>query len=79
MDGSEITAADLNQDNLPELVLTTNGDPDNISPDQPHGYLMILDAAGNMLHDIQRDGRSYQPGVSKTAIIAPCLNLLLYN
>jgi hypothetical protein len=30
-------------------------------------------ARGNFL----RDGLSHRPGVSKTAIIAPCLNLLL--
>jgi hypothetical protein len=53
MYASEITAADLNQDNIPELVLTTYGDPDNITPGQPHGYLMILDASGNVLYDIQ--------------------------
>ena len=53
MYASEITVADLNQDNTPELILTTYGDPDNISPGRPHGYLMILDNAGNILFDIQ--------------------------
>ena len=53
MYASEITVADLNQDNIPELILTTYGDPENISPGQPHGYLMILDNHGNLLFDIQ--------------------------
>ena len=53
MYASEITVADLNQDNTPELILTTYGDPENIKPGQPHGYLMILDNHGNLLFDIQ--------------------------
>ncbi|MEA3548276.1 MAG: VCBS repeat-containing protein [Thermodesulfobacteriota bacterium] len=53
MYASEIMVADLNQDNIPELILTTYGDPDNITPGQPHGYLMILDNQGNILYDIQ--------------------------
>ena len=53
MYASEITVADLNQDNVPELILTTYGDPENITPGKAHGYLMILDNQGNVLHDIQ--------------------------
>jgi len=53
MYASEIMVADLNRDNVPELILTTYGDPDNIKPDQTHGYLMILDRNGNLLHDLQ--------------------------
>ena len=53
MYASEITVADLNQDNTPELILTTYGDPENITPGSPHGYLMILDNAGNILFDMQ--------------------------
>lgn len=47
------SVADLNQDNIPELILTTYGDPENITPGQPHGYLMNLDNSGNILFDIQ--------------------------
>lgn len=53
MYGSEIVVADLNNDNLPELILTTFGDPDNIAPGLAHGYLMILDSAGDILFDLQ--------------------------
>lgn len=53
MYASEIMVADLNQDNVPELVLTTYGDPDNIAPNRPHGYLMILNRNGKVLHDIR--------------------------
>lgn len=52
MYASEIMVADLNQDQIPELVLTTYGDPDGLAPGQDHGYLMILDRDGNVLHDI---------------------------
>ncbi len=52
MYGSEIVVADLNRDNVPELLLTTFGDPDNISPGLAHGYLMVLDVAGNTLFDL---------------------------
>ena len=53
MYASEIMVADLNRDNVPELILTTYGDPENIAPGKAHGYLMILDNQGNILHDIQ--------------------------
>ena len=52
MYASEIMVADLNQDQIPELVLTTYGDPDGIAHNQDHGYLMILDRDGNVIHDI---------------------------
>jgi hypothetical protein len=53
MYASEVMAVDLNQDDTPELVLTTFGDPETLVPGVPHGYLMILDKDGNVLHDIQ--------------------------
>ena len=53
MYASEIMVADLNQDNTPELILTTYGDPESITPGLAHGYLMILDNSGNILFDIQ--------------------------
>jgi len=53
MYGSEIVVADLNRDGIPELILTTYGDPDNITPGKAHGYLMILDNSGNLLFDLQ--------------------------
>ncbi len=53
MYGSEIVVADLNRDNVPELILTTYGDPENITPGKAHGYLMILDNNGNLLYDLQ--------------------------
>ncbi|RUM38303.1 MAG: hypothetical protein DSY70_08110 [Desulfobulbus sp.] len=53
MYASEITVADLNQDNIPELILTTYGDPDNITPGVAHGFLMVLDNRGNTLFDLQ--------------------------
>jgi hypothetical protein len=53
MYASEIMVADLNRDRLPELILTTYGDPDSLVPNQPHGYMMILDRNGNVVHDIE--------------------------
>ena len=53
MYASEIMVADLNQDNIPELILTTYGNPESVTPGQAHGYLMILDRDGNVLHDIE--------------------------
>jgi hypothetical protein len=53
MYASEVVAADLNQDNTAELILTTFGDPESIAPGQAHGYLMILDKNGNILHDLE--------------------------
>ena len=53
MYASEVMVADLNQDQLPELILTTYGDPDKIVANQAHGYLMILDRNGQILHDLE--------------------------
>jgi hypothetical protein len=53
MYASEIMAADLNKDGFAELILTTYGDPENLVPNQSHGYLMILDRDGNVLYDIE--------------------------
>ena len=53
MYASELMAADLNQDGISELIFTTYGDPDTIAPGVPHGYLMVLDRNGNVLHDIE--------------------------
>ncbi len=53
MYASEITVADLDQDNRPELILTTYGDPENITPGLAHGYLMILDNTGRILYDLR--------------------------
>ena len=72
MYASEITVADLNQDGEPELVLTTYGDPDNLAPGLAHGYLMILDKAGKVLHDIQLPEQGTN-GNGKGAPSAPTL------
>lgn len=72
MYASEITVADLNMDGTPELVLTTYGDPDNLAPGVPHGYLMILDKAGNVLHDVQLPEQGTN-GNGKGAPAAPTL------
>ena len=64
--------ADLNQDSEPELVLTTYGDPDNLAPGIPHGYLMILDKAGNVLHDLELPEQGTD-GNGKGAPAAPTL------
>ena len=45
---SEVIVADLNQDGVPELLLSTFGDPDVPSS----GHLAILDANGQLLHDV---------------------------
>ena len=52
MYASEIAAADLNKDGSAELIFTTYGPPDSVSS-APHGYLMVLDGNGNVLHDLQ--------------------------
>jgi len=52
MYASELMVADLDRDDLPEIIFTTFGDPDSLAPDQPHGYLMILDREGRVLHDV---------------------------
>ncbi len=48
MYASEVTVADLNQDGKPELLFTTFGDSDT----NDSGNLVILDAGGNLLHDV---------------------------
>jgi hypothetical protein len=48
MFSSEPTLADLNRDGHAEVLLTTFGDPDV----HDSGYLMILSAAGVVLHDV---------------------------
>jgi hypothetical protein len=48
MYASEVTAADLNRDGLPELIFTTYGDPDVTDS----GFLIILGADGSLLHDV---------------------------
>ena len=72
MYASEILAADLNQDDIPELVLTTYGDPESVSPGEAHGYLMILDNEGNLLHDIELPQQGTN-GNGKGAPAAPTL------
>ncbi len=53
MYASEAMVVDLNQDSLPEIIFTTYGDPDNIVHGVSHGYLVILDRNGNVVHDIE--------------------------
>ena len=53
MYASEVVVADLNQDGIPELILTTFGDPESLAPGQPHGYLMIVDIEGDILFDLE--------------------------
>jgi hypothetical protein len=48
MYASEVTVADLSQDGSPELVFSTFGAPDVLDS----GHLVILDAAGNLVHDV---------------------------
>ena len=72
MYASEILVADLNQDDVPELILTTYGDPDDIAEGEAHGYLMILDRYGNVLHDIELPEQGTN-GNGKGAPAAPTL------
>ena len=69
---SEILVADLNQDGTNELVLTTYGNPNPIAPGQPHGYLMLLNNQGVVLHDIQLPTQGSN-GNGKGAPAAPTL------
>jgi hypothetical protein len=55
MFSSEVTVADLNRDGSPELLLTTYGDP-NV---HDSGRLMILSAAGAVLHDLALPNPGY--------------------
>ena len=52
MYASEISVADLNNDGSAELIFTTYGPPNSVNS-APHGYLMILDVNGVVLHDVQ--------------------------
>ncbi len=52
MYASEIAAVDLNRDNQVELIFTTYGPPHSASS-VAHGYLMILDSNGAVLHDLK--------------------------
>lgn len=72
MYASEIMVADLNRDGEPELILSTYGDPDDLAPGVPHGYLMILDKGGNVLHDIKLPEQGTN-GNGKGAPAAPTL------
>jgi hypothetical protein len=72
MYASEVMAADLNQDNIPELILTTYGDPESVAPGEAHGYLMILDRNGSVLHDIELPEQGTN-GNGKGAPAAPTL------
>jgi hypothetical protein len=69
---SEVLVADLNKDTELELVFTTWGDPENISPGVPHGYLVILDRNGNLLHDIELPAQGTN-GNGKGAPAAPTM------
>lgn len=72
MYASEVSVADLNKDNIPELIFTTYGDPENISPGLAHGYLVILDINGNRLHDIELSQQGTN-GNGKGAPAAPTI------
>ncbi len=52
MYASEIAVADLNKDGKAELILTTYGPPHSVNS-AAHGYLMVLDQNGNVLHDVK--------------------------
>jgi hypothetical protein len=52
MYASEIAAVDLNKDGSAELIFSTYGPPAGASS-APHGYLMVLDGNGTVLHDLQ--------------------------
>lgn len=69
---SEVTVADLNQDQEPELVFTTYGLPDSYAPGVPQGYLVILDARGQMLYDIKLPNQGTN-GNGKGAPAAPTI------
>ncbi|HQQ61484.1 MAG TPA: VCBS repeat-containing protein [Kiritimatiellia bacterium] len=53
MYASEVLVCDLNQDNVAELIFTTYGDPESVDPGVPHGYLVVLDRQGALLHDVE--------------------------
>lgn len=68
MYASEPTVADLNQDGSPEILFTTYGDPDT----DDSGRLMILNAAGSLLHDISLPNPGYN-GNGNGAPAAPSI------
>jgi hypothetical protein len=68
MFGTEVTVADLNQDGTPELLLATYGDPDV----HDSGRLMILSAAGAVLHDVPLPGAGHN-GNGNGAPAAPAV------
>ena len=51
-------------------ILTTYGDPDSILPNLAHSYLMILDTAGNIIHEVKLPDRGTN-GNGKGAPAAP--------
>jgi hypothetical protein len=53
MYASEVLVCDLNQDNADELIFTTYGDPESVDPGVPHGFLVVLDRQGALLHDVE--------------------------
>lgn len=69
---SEILVSDLNRDDVNELVFTTYGKPDSAAPGVPHGYLMVLDNQGNVLHDLELPSQGTN-GNGKGAPAAPTL------
>ena len=50
---SEPMVADLNRDYIPEVIFTTYGTPESREPGVAHGYLVILNVGGDMLHDLE--------------------------
>jgi hypothetical protein len=68
MFSSEVAAADLNRDGLPELILTTYGDP-NV---HDSGRLMVLSADGAVLHDLALPGAGHD-GNGNGAPAAPTI------
>jgi hypothetical protein len=67
MYASEPTVADLNQDGVPEIVLTTFGDPNAVDS----GHLVVLDRQGQLLHDVPLAGG--QNGNGNGAPAAPSI------
>ncbi len=72
MYSTEVLVADLNRDSVPELVFTTWGDPENITPGVAHGFLVILDRNGHLLHDLELPNQGTN-GNGKGAPAAPTL------
>ena len=72
MYASEVLVADLNKDGTLELIFTTFGPPDSAAPGIPHGYLVVLNSQGAMLHDLQLPVQGTN-GNGKGAPAAPTL------